>query len=255
MPRLIIAACFGAIAFFALTAGGSNVRKFQRVLPNSIELARWVGFGLDQVSLSGNRNTFDTAIYDALRLEQAATFFGLEISPARARIEALPWVKTAAISRVFPSQLKIRITERTPVAVWQAGLGRGEASLVDASGRVLGGLPKGQNTKGLLRLMGTEAAAASQNLSALLGRHAEFQKFIRVAERVGARRWSLHLTTGSTIHLPAQGVDAALRRPKVQQLISKLGQYSNVIIDLRTPGRVSVRPQPVRQSEGVHHVL
>lgn len=252
---MVLAGCFGAMVFFAVTAGGSNVRKFKPVFPAPVEIARFAGLGLDQVALVGNKNTSDTAIFSALGLEQSPTFFSLSISEARKRIETLPWVKSVAISRAFPSQLNIRITERTPVAVWETGDGREIPSFIDATGRVLGAVAMGENRQGLMRLLGKGAPADSRNLMALLNRHATLRKFVRVAERVGVRRWSLHLATGSIVHLPAEGVDAALRRPKVQQVLNELGRYSNVTIDLRTPGRITVRRQPLHKSAGAHHVL
>lgn len=50
------------------------------------------------------------------------------------RVAGDPWVSTVSVSRVFPSGMRIRVTERAPVAVVDAGA---SMWLVDASGVVI----------------------------------------------------------------------------------------------------------------------
>jgi cell division protein FtsQ len=51
------------------------------------------------------------------------------------RLDALPWVATAAVSRQWPTTITIRITERTPAALVAAN--PGQLGVVDDTGRVL----------------------------------------------------------------------------------------------------------------------
>ncbi len=248
LPRMIVAACAGALVFFAVTDGGANVRKYEPMLPKAVEVARFAGFGLEQVAVVGNKHTDDAAIFKALGLDTAQTFFSLDISVARKRIETLSWIKTAAITRIFPGQLSVKVTERTPIAVWKRGDGKRPA-LLDATGRVLGSVPKDQNVAGLVRLKGAGASDASTNLMTVLSHYKPLSEHLHEAERVGERRWTLHLRNGALVHLPADGVDATLRRAKVQKLLASLAQYANTVIDLRTPGRISIRRRTAKVAE------
>jgi len=54
--------------------------------------------------------------------------FDADLSGLRTRIEALPWVGRARVSRVWPDRLDIRVWERVPAARW------GEQQLLDADG-------------------------------------------------------------------------------------------------------------------------
>lgn len=51
------------------------------------------------------------------------------------RVEALPWVQTAVVSRRWPGEVRIRLVERRAVAVAPAD--DGSSALVDGTGRVL----------------------------------------------------------------------------------------------------------------------
>jgi len=73
-----------------------------------------------------------------LRAEQIAIAAGLQdmrlfevdLSAVRARVEALPWVAHARISRIWPDRIAIRVVERVPYARW------GLTQLIDTESRV-----------------------------------------------------------------------------------------------------------------------
>ncbi|MCA1633593.1 MAG: FtsQ-type POTRA domain-containing protein [Acidobacteria bacterium] len=58
------------------------------------------------------------------------------------RLRALPWVRTAVVSRVLPSGLRVRVTERTPAVI--ARTGDGHLVWVDEEGVVLGAASPGE---------------------------------------------------------------------------------------------------------------
>ena len=53
----------------------------------------------------------------------------VDVDEARARLEALPWVKSAEVRRVWPDRISVHIVERRPVALWQ---NEGDVVVVDA---------------------------------------------------------------------------------------------------------------------------
>lgn len=61
---------------------------------------------------------------------QAPRLFAIDLAAIRERVEALPWVAHARVSRVWPDRIAVRVTERLPFARW------GEASLIDSESRV-----------------------------------------------------------------------------------------------------------------------
>jgi cell division protein FtsQ len=63
-----------------------------------------------------------------------------------------------------------------------------------------------------MRVSGEGAAQEAAALSALLGDFPQIARRVESAERVGTRRWTLHLAGGTSVELPATGEADALAR-------------------------------------------
>jgi cell division protein FtsQ len=223
-----------AAAFFVLAGGQRSVGRSTVVVA---ELERWLelaGFGLQQASVTGYRFTPDGDIFDAIDLRRARTMLTFDSRAAQERIERLPWVDKASIERVLPDRLEVRITERTPFAVWSLG---DRNLLIDRSGRELGPALQG-SMPALPRIAGEGAPEAAAALFALLAAHPDIKRRVVVAERVGNRRWTLRLAGGGSIALPADGASEALARATA---LGAAHPARVSEIDLRVAGRTLVR--------------
>jgi cell division protein FtsQ len=232
----LAAAVAGAVAFLALMDGGRFASDARALLQEGDRIAEFAGFGLHQVSITGHRFTPDAAIFDALDLANVRSLLHLDSAAVRERIERLPWVETASITRVIPDQVSVQIVERTPFAVWQRA---GRETLIDATGRVLPAA--GGSHEGLPRVAGEGALTEAAEILALVGGYPELSKRLEVAERVGERRWTLRLTGGPDVHLPAVGVPEAVARLVAAHSRSRLLDPQFVVIDMRSDETITVR--------------
>jgi cell division protein FtsQ len=228
---------FIAVGIAALVVFASAARPLNSPAPALAELERLIelaGLGLTQVSVTGHRYTLDSDIFDAIGLENARTMLGFDTRAAQQRIERLPWVERASIERVLPDRLEVRISERSPFAVWRRG---DRYALIDRSGRVLAAVPR-DAMPSLPRVAGEGAAGEAAALYDLLAEHPAFMARVAVAERVGRRRWTLRLDDGGGVQLPAQGERQALARALVVAAARGPGA---VEIDVRVGERTLVR--------------
>jgi cell division protein FtsQ len=223
----------GILAAIALLVLGHPERRMAAFahLERAAELA---GLGLHQVSVSGHRFTADTDIYAALDLDSARTLLSFDAGAARARIEELPWIERASIERIVPDCIEVRVAEWAPFALWRMAE---ENWLIDRTGRKLQSVPADAMPQ-LLRVAGEGADKEAAALSAVLAAFPQIARQVDLAERVGARRWALHLKGGTSVQLPAAGEAEALAR--LARLIDA-GIQSVEYIDLRVSARVVVR--------------
>jgi cell division protein FtsQ len=207
--------------------------------PELARLVRKAGFGVDLVTLKGHRFTFDRDIFDALDLDNVKTFAALDTAAVKARIERLPWIDTAEITRVFPGRLDIRVTERTAFAVWSRA---DRHYLIDKTGRVLGAIA-GTSLPDLPHFAGEGAAPGAKEMLDTVARYPEIAHRIALIERVSERRWRLKLTNAATLELPVDGEVGALEALSRDADLSRLVAAGKVTLDFRGPGRVAVRPE------------
>lgn len=196
------------------------------------------GFGIDQVSLTGQRYTLDTDVFDALDLANVKTFATLDTEAVLRRIERISWVDTAQITRLYPGKLRIDIKERLPAAIWTRG---NMTYLIDVTGRTLGPLPKNGGWM-LPRVSGEGANVDTPLLFTALERHREIEDQVNHAERIGERRWRIVLNNATRIELAAdrevEGLDTVAENRYLRRALNGLP----MVVDVRTPGRATVRP-------------
>jgi cell division protein FtsQ len=207
--------------------------------PQLERAARFLGFGLDEVTLAGHHFSFDRDIFDALDLANVRTFAALETAAVKSRIERLPWIDTAELTRVYPGRLDIRVTERKPHAVWKRA---DRHYLIDRTGRTLAAVG-GETLPDLPRFAGEGAAAEAASLLENLARYPAVASRLEEAERISERRWRLKLANATTIELPADGEVGALEELARDADLGKLVAAGRMTLDFRGPGRVSIRPE------------
>ncbi len=180
--RSIAVASLALITAFAVSAirTDGHVRRWTaQQLPSAEAAAAALGLGIDQISLEGHEFTYDADVFDALDLGNVRTFAAFDAKAAKERIERLPWVATAELTRIYPNRLDIRITERKPYAVWT----RGEKTfLVDVTGRVLSPVLAGA-TPELPHIKGEGAPELAKAFLDLVDRYPALRTRVDTAER------------------------------------------------------------------------
>ncbi|MER9006626.1 MULTISPECIES: cell division protein FtsQ/DivIB [unclassified Mesorhizobium] len=198
------------------------------------------GFAVDQIKVVGNRQTSEIDILDRLELDGWTSLIGFDAEAARERIDTLPWVEVAAVRKVYPHTLEVRVEEREPFALWQQGA---ELSVVERSGAVIAPFSGGKQAL-LPLIIGTGAPAKAPDFVAKINKFPELAARVKGYIRIGERRWDLKLENGITIKLPEDGEDQAIADLVRMDHDNGLLTRDIAAVDMRISDRLVVQLTP-----------
>jgi cell division protein FtsQ len=198
------------------------------------------GFAVDQIKVTGNRETSEIDILGRLELDGWTSLIGYDAEAARQRIATLPWVEVAAVRKVYPHTLEVRVEEREPFALWQRGR---ELSVIERSGTVIAPYSGGRQAL-LPLLVGTGAPEQAPALLAKLARYPDFAARVKGYIRIGERRWDLRLENGITVKLPEDGEERAIAELVRMEGESGLLERDIAAVDMRLSDRLVVQLTP-----------
>ncbi|MCL4747551.1 MAG: cell division protein FtsQ/DivIB [Burkholderiaceae bacterium] len=223
---LALLALLGAAAYWFTTRPGFTLRAV------SIEAS--AGTQLRFVSSAVLRNSSTRVV--------EGNFFTVDLDDVRARYEALPWVRRAAVRRVWPDSLVVTIEEHRPLALWGAG------RVMNTYGELFAAnLAEAEEDGPLPELSGPTGSHAS-----VLARFRELQRWLAPLQRQPqavslSQRWagSARLDDGTTLVLGReQGlpIDARVQRwvalyPGVRSRL----ENDATVVDLRYPNGFALR--------------
>jgi cell division protein FtsQ len=198
------------------------------------------GFAVDQIKVVGNRETSEIDVLDRLELDGWTSLIGFDAGAARQRIETLPWVELAAVRKVYPHALEVRVEERQPFAIWQQGR---DLSVIEKSGRIIAPYVGGREA-GLPLIIGIGAPERAPDLLARLAQYPELKARVKGYIRIGERRWDLKLENGITVKLPEEGEDQAIADLVRMDRETGLLTRDIVAVDMRISDRLAVELSP-----------
>lgn len=196
------------------------------------------GFAVTDIRFSGAERTPLGDLDRAAGIDRAQSILAADLNGVRARVEALPWVRQAAVSRLLPGTIRIDIVERQAVALWQHErrfwlIDQDGAPIVEVAGNAYPHL-------GLV--VGAGANDAAAQLRAMLASAPALAARVTAAVRVGGRRWDLNFDGGTTVALPETDPEEAWRRLAAMEERHGLLAQGYGRLDLRQPGLLVARP-------------
>lgn len=96
--------------------------------------SRFVVTTSSDIQTAGNQHISRAALLSVFGADLERNIFRAPLEERRADLERLPWVAHATVMRLLPNQIRIAVTERTPVAFTRQGT---QIGLVDANGVLL----------------------------------------------------------------------------------------------------------------------
>ncbi|WP_295647312.1 cell division protein FtsQ/DivIB [uncultured Methylibium sp.] len=181
-------------------------------------------FSLQGVRIDGDvaRNSAATIRANAMpRL--AGNFFSIDLVRAQRAFESVPWVRRAAVQRVWPDRLAVRLEEHRVAAWWQ---GDGNDRLVNLQGEVFEANPGDVEDDDLPVLRGPEGSSA-----AMLAMHRRLAPAFAALElrlerlTMSARgSWRAELDSGAEVEL-GRGSEAEVLA-RTEAFVGTVGQLT-----------------------------
>ena len=203
------------------------------------------GFTVGSVDVAGASRTRAAEIAEAIGARPGRGILEIDPEEAREAIEALAWVESAAVARLWPDRISVVLVEREPFALWQVD---GFHHVVDRSGAVIEGA-SALDHPALPQVVGAGAAEHAAEILALLDNQPGIAERVTHAVRVGQRRWNLRLASGGDLMLPENDPAAALATIAALHEENAVLDLDARTFDLRVDGELAVRAWPGRTAE------
>lgn len=244
MLRLMVALVCAFVFAAAFSARGgimANIEALSGVMQGEFAST---GFGISEISITGQSVTGEAAIVAALGIDERTSTLNFDVSAAREQLLALPAISDASVRKIYPSGLKIEVTEKLPVARWRVD---GETFVIDSGGAPLGNAIAADARLPLM--IGEGAGDDAAVMARAVQRYPEINEGIVAFSRIADRRWDLIYDSGLRVKLPEAGVAQALRELDAYQRDYQLLDRDITQIDMRVAGMLAVRPSVVADTE------
>jgi cell division protein FtsQ len=232
---------------YAVESGWAD-KQVTLVANRLIQITAQSGFRVRNVLVEGRVETKSGDILAALKAERGAPLLDIDVAAAKARLEGLPWIKSAEVERQLPDTLRVKVEERKPFALWQLGQ---RLSVIDREGVVIVKDNVGRFADRPL-VVGEGAERRAAEILDLVASEPAISKAVDAAVLVSGRRWNLRLKGGIEVRLPEEGMDAAWHRLARMERETRLLNKAITAIDLRQPDRVIVglTPEAAKAPQG-----
>jgi|GEM_PF-1472556 len=216
-----------------------------------------LGLQIRDILSEGRQRTSAREIYRILEPYYGQSILAIDISAIQQRLQSLPWVREAAVTRHFPDRLTATIVEHRPIALWQPTMRQptmrqptvaqpnavrtpSGPSLVSDRGDIIR-ISAVSPYRHLPILSGADAPSAAADLLRLVGSEPSLVRLVTGAERVDSRRWNVFIDGRIEVRLPERAPELAWQR--LARLHDEQSLLTRAVeaVDLRLDDRVIVR--------------
>ncbi|WLR91147.1 cell division protein FtsQ/DivIB [Shinella zoogloeoides] len=220
----------GATGLYGMSIGGHS-QDFAQASTTAI------GFAIEDVKVSGNRETSEIDILERLGLDGTTSLVALDVKDARQKLSDLPWVQDVSVRKVYPGTIEITLKEREAFAIWQHG---NDLSLIEKNGSVIAPL-RDNKFSSLPLFVGRDAETAAASFADEFDNWPEIKARVKAYIRVAGRRWDLRFDNGIVVKLPEHNVPRAMDMLATLDAEQGLLERDIAAVDLRLEDRTTVR--------------
>ncbi len=203
------------------------------------------GLVLSNIEIKGLNRTKRRDVEAVLDVDTGMPLLAIDLAALQKRVEALPWVKEATITRELPGNMSIEIKERVPYALSQLD---GQVSLVDPDGVTITNRGLGA-FRDFVLIVGKVSKVQLTQFQSLMDANPNMSKRVRSAVWVNDRRWDIVFKNGVRVKLPSAMAETYDMQSAWARFVDlntehRLLEREVSVIDLRLHDRLVVRVTP-----------
>ena len=189
------------------------------------------GFEVQRVTVKGMAKVSEGELLSAVGPVIGSSLLDFDPFTARARVEEIGWVRSAAVTRLLPDTVHVSVREREPSAVWQMS---GNLHLIDEEGAIIQEIGAYEYAN-LPLIVGAGAPASASDILKVLRDEPDLWARVAALTRVSDRRWNMRTKDGYDIKFPEHRLAQAATF--LARLNAKTGILDSDVdyIDLRNP--------------------
>ena len=193
------------------------------------------GFIIKNIEILGINHLDKNEIIKIMSTYNNINIFNVNINNIYREIKNNTWINKASVEIIYPNTIKILLTEKKPIAIWQNRYGN---SLITKNGDVISEKNLEKFKSYLPIIIGQNAHKNVHSILNILSSNKDFIKNIWSLTFVNERRWDVHFNQGLTIRLPSKNVKNSWEK------IVHLNQKFNILsldlteIDLRSSRQI-----------------
>ena len=193
------------------------------------------GFVIKNIKILGLSHLDKGEIIEIVNTYNNINIFNVNIKNIYRKIKNNTWIKKVSVEIIYPNTIKILLTEKQPIAIWQNRYGN---SLITKNGDVISEKNLEKFKSYLPIINGQNAPKNVYSILNILSSNKDFAENIWSLSFVNERRWDVHFNQGLTIRLPSKNVKKAWEK------VVYLNQKFNILglglteIDLRNSRQI-----------------
>ena len=193
------------------------------------------GFVIKNIEISGLNHLNKSDIIKIINAYNDINIFNVNFKNIYKEIKNNTWTEKAYIEIIYPNTIKILLTEKKPVAIWQNRYGN---ILITKSGDVIFEKNLEEFKNYLPIIIGQNAHKNARSILNILSINKDFFKNIWSLTYVNERRWDVHFNQGLTIRLPSDNVEKAWGKVLYLDKKFKILNLDLTEIDLRNSRQI-----------------
>lgn len=194
------------------------------------------GFKIQNVEINGLNHLNEEYILEIIRSYNHINIFSINLKKIYKEIKGNTWVKKGSIEIIYPNTIKIWLTEKKPIAIWQKK--SGNYYLVTKIGEIILEKNLSNFKNNLPIIIGKNAHENVHSILKLLNSNKKLAKNIWSLSYINERRWDLHFKQGLTIRLPSKNIEKAWIKILYLNRTFDILNHDFTEVDLRNPNQI-----------------